>query len=154
MSHFCKSCEDARKGAPVPYDKLDPEMVDLVRDLNTVKGMRTLDSCFGHPGSGDPHKAHQSHAYVGITPTDEHDGGSFNAFWQEFFRDHYGKLEMPDGYIQYTVVNYLYQPDRLVRLHIDCQHDPSIDGRGIQEKKDAIKYLRLFIADYNKKHQE
>lgn len=153
MTHFCKSCEDSRKGAPVPYDKLDPEMVDLVKALNSVDGMRTLDSCFGHSGSGNPRKAHQDHAYVGITPSDE-DGQKFNAFWVEFFKDHYGKMEVSDGYIQFTVVNYLYQPDRLVRLHMDCEHDPAIDPRGIQEKKDAISYLQHYVDNYNKKHQE
>lgn len=58
MSEFCKSCADARAGAPVPYDDLDPEMVGLVRAINTIPGMRTLDSCFGHPGSGDEHLSH------------------------------------------------------------------------------------------------
>jgi hypothetical protein len=67
--HYCESCDAAIKGAPVPYQNLDPEMVDLVRALNTVPGMRTLDSCFGHPGSGDPNKEHHSHAYVGMTYT-------------------------------------------------------------------------------------
>lgn len=152
-NHYCKSCAEARKGAPVPYDQLDPEMVDVVRAINTIPGIRTLDSCFGHPGSGDPHKSHQAHAYVGLAPT----GGSKENlihFWRDFFDVNYGKLDMPTGWVQFNLVWYPFDPDpvQLIRLNIDCEHDPFIDPRGAQEKKEAFLFLQKFIAEYNQTH--
>lgn len=151
--HFCKSCDDARKGAPVPYDKLDPEMVDIVRALNTVDGIRTLDSCFGHTGSGDPNKGHQTHAYVGMTLS-ENSGDKFARFWGSFFSHFSGKFEASDGFIQFTVVEYLFEPYALMRLHVECQHDPSIDPRGGREKKEAFKILEAYIRSYNAEHRD
>lgn len=152
--HYCKSCADARAGAPVPYKDLDPEMVDVVKAINTIPGIRTLDSCFGHSGSGDPKKAHQANVYVGMT----HTGESLELlqhFWGDFFEHNYGKLQMPTGVVQFSVVYYPFdpEPDFLIRLNIDVEHDPAIDARGAQEKKEALLYLQNFIQRYNETHK-
>ncbi len=155
-NHFCKSCADARKGAPVPYEDLDPEMVDVVKALNTVPGMRTLDSCFGHSGSGDPKKAHQSNVYVGLARAIGEDLHRLRHFWNDFFDTNYGKLEMPTGWVQFSLVVYPFDPDpeQLIRLNIEVEHDPAIDPRGAQEKKEALLYLQTFIQRYNETHKD
>ena len=102
MTEMCQSCANARAGGPIPYDDLDPEMVGLVEALNTIPGLRTIDSCFGHPGSGRTGN-HQSEAFVGMLPTD-HDASRFNAFWENFFSEYGGKIVTSRGYIQFTVV--------------------------------------------------
>ena len=153
-NHYCKSCADARRGAPIPYQDLDPEMMDLVKALNTVPGIRTLDSCFGHSGSGDPTKAHQSNVYVGLAPTLGEDSARLQHFWSDFFDVNYGKLDMPTGWVQYSIIFYPYDPDVLIRLNIDVEHDPAIDPRGAQEKKEAMMYLQKFIQEYNETHTD
>src|SRR5579863_8799149 len=102
-NHYCKSCANARKGAPVPYEDLDPEMVDIVKALNTIPGMRTLDSCFGHSGSGDTKKAHQSNVYIGLAPALGEGVHRLQHFWGAFFESNYGKLDMPTGYVQFSL---------------------------------------------------
>jgi hypothetical protein len=151
--HYCESCAAARAGAPVPYDQLDPEVVDLVKALNSVPGMRTLQSCFGHTGSGDPKKAHQDYVFVDLARTDKL---LFSHFWRDFFDANYGKPEMSTGYVQFSVVYYPFDPDPnyLIRLMIEVEHDPSIDPRGNQEKKEAMQHLQNFIAKYLETHQE
>jgi hypothetical protein len=155
QNHYCKSCADARRGAPVPYDDLDPEMVDLVKALNTVPGMRTLDSCFGHPLSTAPNRSHQGHAFVGLAYTG-HDHKLLQHFWQDFFDVNYGKLEMQTGFVQFSIIYYPYDPnpDYLIRLIVETEHNPAVDPRGDQEKKEAFLYLQKFIAQYAETHQQ
>lgn len=154
-NQHCKSCAAARNGAPVPYDDLDPEMVDVVKAINTIPGIRTLDSCFGHAGSGDPNKSHQDYAYVGMAITN-HD--KFMHFWNTFFDVAYGKLipKGSPGYVQFSVVVYPFDPDsqKLIRLMVDVEHDPAIDPRGAQEKKSAFTMLQSFITEYLALHQD
>jgi hypothetical protein len=37
-----------RRGGEIPYDELDPPIVELVRVLNELPGIETLGSCAGH----------------------------------------------------------------------------------------------------------
>lgn len=76
------------------------------------------------------------------------DEDKFNQFWSEFFARYGGKREVKDGFIQFSVVDYPYEPHPLTRLHIECQHDPAIDPRGVQEKKDAMRFLQGYIEHY------
>jgi hypothetical protein len=131
----------------IPYDEIDVEVRQLVRDLNTISGMRTIDSCFGHSGTGKICN-HNSEVFVGIEPTGKN-SEKFNLFWRGFFKKYGGKTNTSTGWIQFTVVDYPYEPYPLTRLRISPKHDPSVDPRGIQEKKEGIEIMRQFIAEYN-----
>lgn len=150
-NHLCKMHQEAISGTQdhIPYEDIDLQMVELVRDLNTVPGMRTIDSCFGHAGSGIENKGTQTEAYVGVMPTD---AKKFDNFWRTFFEHAYGKQEMATGFVQLSLIQYLYDPIHLTRLIIDPEHDTSIDPRGVQEKKDGIGLMRSFIHHYLKEH--
>ena len=148
--HYCKSCAEARAGKPVPYQDLDPEMIELVRDLNSIPGFRTVDSCYGHPSTDHNF---QSFSYVGFEiKHDGHDFELFRSFWEIFFDQYYGKIGMPTGYVQFSIVYYPFDPGGLVRLHIEVEHNAAINPKGDQEKKEAIQFLRSYIKMYLDTH--
>ncbi len=60
------------------YGKLDPEMPKLIKLLNKVAGLRTVDCCFGHPER--KRYGNQVHIYVGLYAEDENLFADFFSF--------------------------------------------------------------------------
>lgn len=133
----------------IPYERIDPELRELVRLLNKVKGMMTVDSCFGHPGKI---WNHDSEAFIGVFITDRK---LFNEFWTAFFEKFDGKVTtgLNTGDVQFCMHKHCFQwwaqpKERVFTIH--GWHDPST-RKGREEKLIAIKMACEFIKQYNKK---
>lgn len=127
---------------------MDPEVIDTVRALNALPFMETFDSCFGHSSRTCNH---HSEVFIGISPKAGH-LDAFRAFWEAFFKRYSGKPRLATGWVQFTVVGYLFGSSgglpNMMRVHVSPEHDPHSDPRGAAEKIEGLALLRKYAEDY------
>jgi hypothetical protein len=126
---------------------VDLELRELVKVMNEVGCIKTIDSCFGH--TGDITCNHHSESFIGVEPRDAE---KFHKFWTEFFKEYCGKTKTATGWIQFTLRSYPYEPYGLIRFCISPEHNPHVDQRGIDEKLAGISIMKSFCDNWKGIH--
>ena len=143
---------------PLDWSRVDPEVVEVIKAINRLPHVRTIDSCFGHPGKMCNH---QSHAFIGVAPkTKETAEADFFEFFAFFFSQFAGKVECMhadydlESWFQVSLSAYfdhfLTGPENapMFRLHVSPRHDPAFSEIGIEEKKRGLQLISAAVKDY------
>jgi hypothetical protein len=98
-------------GYEVDYSQIDLELREVIKMLNQIDGVGTVDSCFGHPEDPSMHQNQHLEAFIGLTCTDAQ---RFTNFWQfvlSYTHGQWGKIYLCEGNRSGFVVSsnlYLY----------------------------------------------
>jgi hypothetical protein len=149
---------------PIDWSRVDPEMVEVVKAINNLPHVRTIDSCIGHPGKMCNH---QSHAFIGVAPkTKETAEADFFEFFSFFFSQFAGKIECMhadanpnpnpnlESWFQVSLSAYFdhfltgQENAPMFRLHVSPRHDPAFNEIGVEEKKRGLQLISAVVKDY------
>jgi len=130
---------------------VDKELKKLVELLNTVDGIETIDSCFGHSEEPERICNHHSYAFIGFEIISKNG----NLFITKLIKDFSGKRKIQgvgttlSQWVQIVVNSWIGCPiekPKCFSLEVHPAHNPAFKKEGVEEKLIGIQMLENYIC--------